>query len=289
MIALLINGLVVGSTYAMLAVGFSLIFGVAKILNLSHTGFYMLTSFLLFTATKRLGIPFLPSFFIAVLVTVVLGMVCYRLFFDRIKEHETTVMIISVALVILFQEVLLLLFGGDYVGIPPFISGFLEIGGTRVSYQHLFVIGGSALTLGATWMLLLKTKLGIAIRAVAEDSQIANVMGINVSYIQMAVMGISVSLAGVAAALVAPVLTIYPLMWMEPLTIVLSAVVLGGLGSILGSIIAAIGLGFAESAVIFFIPGGSFLRGAVSLSIMVVVLMIRPEGLFGVSFEEERL
>ena len=83
--------------------------------------------------------------------------------------------------------------------------------------------------------------------------------------------------------------TVHPLMWLQPLVIVLSAVVLGGLGSIKGSVLAAFILGFAETIVVFLVPGGSFLRGAVSLSVMVVILLARPEGLFGIVFEEERL
>jgi len=93
----------------------------------------------------------------------------------------------------------------------------------------------------------------------------------------------------VAGAVVAPLYMVQPYMWMHPLIMVLAAVVLGGLGSAKGSVIAALILGFAETLVIFLVPGGSFLRGAISLCVMVVVLMLRPEGLFGVVFEEERL
>ncbi|MDY7036852.1 MAG: branched-chain amino acid ABC transporter permease, partial [Thermodesulfobacteriota bacterium] len=130
---------------------------------------------------------------------------------------------------------------------------------------------------------------GNAIRTVAEDREIANLMGINVTRIYLITMGISIALAGLGGAIVAPIYTVNPLMWMQPLIVVLASVVLGGLGSIKGSIIAAFVLGFAETAVVFLIPDGSFLRGAVSLTIMVVVLQLRPEGLYGVVFEEERL
>ena len=139
------------------------------------------------------------------------------------------------------------------------------------------------------WLLLSKTKLGMSIRAVDQDREIANVMGINVTKTSMQVMGISVILAGVAGAVTAPTIMVNPLMWTNPLVIVLSAVVLGGLGSIKGSAIAAFILGYAETLVVFLVPDGSFLRGAVSLIAMVLVLLIRPEGLFGVAFEEERL
>jgi branched-chain amino acid transport system permease protein len=236
-----------------------------------------------------LGFPLTLSTIFAILVTCVIGLGCYKLLFDRIKEHETALIIISVALAMALQEVLLLIYGAHYYRVAPFIRGYVEIIGIRVLYQHFFTIGVSIATLIGAWILLSKTKLGNAINAVAQDREIANIMGINVSRICMITMGISVGLAGIAGAVVAPVFTVHARMWVPPLVIVLPVVVLGGLGSIKGSIIAAFILGFAETAVIFLIPKGAFLRGAVSMSIMIAVLLMRPEGLFGVAFEEERL
>jgi len=286
---ILVNGLVAGGMYAILAVGFSLIFGVARILNMAHTGFYMITAFFVFIGGTMLGFPLLLSLAASIIAATILGVLCFIFLFDRVKEHDTTVMIISVALAMLFQELLLLAFGGHYRGIPPFVSGFAEILNVRVSYQHLFAIGSTAFSLVGLWLLLSKTKLGNAIRAVSQDKEIAYLMGIDVSRIFMIVMAISVALAGIAGAVVAPIYMVSPLMWVQPLTIVLAAVVLGGLGSVGGCLIGSLILGYTETIVTFLVPGGAFLRGAVSLSIMVAVLLIRPEGLFGTAFEEERL
>jgi branched-chain amino acid transport system permease protein len=139
------------------------------------------------------------------------------------------------------------------------------------------------------WLWLSKTRSGNAIRAVAQDPEIANLMGITVSHIYVRVMAVSVGLAGVAGVVMAPVYMVSPLMWTHPIVIVLAAIVLGGMGSIGGSVIGAFILGYVETLVVFLVPGGSFMGGAVSLCIMVLVLLIRPEGLFGVFFEEERL
>ena len=286
---ILINGLVAGGVYSVLAVGFSLIFGVAKLLNMAHTAFYMLTAFFILYATTTLSIPLPLALLGAIILTTIIGILSYKLLLDRIKQHETAVMIISVALAMLFQEILLLVFGGHYRGVPPFITGFVDIFGSRVSYQHLFAIGTSALILAGLWLLLSKTRLGNAILAVSQDRVAANLMGINVSRIFMIVMAISVALAGLAGAVIAPIYLVSPHMWQQPLTIVLAAVVLGGLGSIGGCVVGALILAYTESIVTFLVPGGAFLSGAVSLSIMVLVLLIRPEGLFGVVFEEERL
>ena len=286
---ILINGMLLGGIFAVLSVGFSLSFGVAKILNMAHTAFYMLCAFLLFASAVLKGVPLLPAAALAVFITGILGVISYKLLFDRVKEQETAVMIISVALAVLFQELLLLIFGGDYHRVPPFIPGFVKIAGTRVLYQQLVAMGVIVAALISLWLFMTKSRLGKAVRAVAQDAEVANLMGINVSRICMMTMGVALTLAGIAGVVVAPIFMVHPLMWMHPLTIVLAAVVLGGLGSVKGSIIAALILGLAETSVVFLIQGGSFLRGAVSLSVMVLVLMIRPEGLFGVVFEEERL
>ena len=285
----LVNGIIAGGIYALLASGFSLVFGVAKIMNMAHTAFYMICAFILFMLGVQLRLPLIVSAVSAVLLTGVIAMVCYRLFFDRVKEHVTAVMLISIALALLFQEVFLLAFSGSYHHVPPFVAGFAEIAGIRVSYQHIIAVCASVVALVAVWLLLSRTRLGKAIRAVAEDREIANLMGINVSLISMITMGMSVVLAGIAAVIVAPIYMVHPLMWTHPLIIMLAAVVLGGLGSLKGAVVGAYMLGFAETAVVALIPDGSFLRGAISLSVMVVVLMFRPEGLFGVVFEEERL
>lgn len=286
---IMLNGLVSGSVFAVLSVGFSLIFGVARILNLSHTTFYMIGAYIVLIGTQMLGFPVLQSAILAIAIPGILGMIFYKLLFNRVKERETAVVILSIALALLFQEILLLIFGGTPLRIPPFFSGFVDVANTRVLYQHLTAIGTPGIALFAIWLLLSKTKLGKAIKAVAQDREIANLMGINVNRIYMITLGISVALAGVAGVIVAPIFMVSPLMWTEPLIIVLAAVVLGGLGSVRGSIIASFILGFSETAVVFLAPHGSFLRGAVSLSVMVIVLLLRPEGLFGIVFEEERL
>jgi branched-chain amino acid transport system permease protein len=113
-------------------------------------------------------------------------------------------------------------------------------------------------------------------------------MGMDVRRVETWTIAISSALAGVAGAVVAPLLVVDPLMWQAPLVTILTIVVVGGLGSLKGSILGAFLIGYVETATVFLLPGGSFLRGAVALSIMVVVLLLRPEGLFGVVFEEER-
>jgi len=285
---IIINGLISSGVYALLAVGFSLIFGVARIINLAHTAFYMLAAYLIFTFASFLGLNPLLSVILSIIAVTIIGVLSYKLVIDRVREHETTTLIVTIALAIIIQEVILLSFGGEPLGGLSLISGYTVILGVKVLYQHLLTFGIVLIILLGTWALLMKTKLGIAIRSTAQDREVANLMGINVARIGMITMAIAVALAAIAGALVAPLFVLQPGMWMHPLVMILAIVVLGGLGSIKGSFMGAFILGFAETLVVFLVPSGAFLKGAVALTIMLVVILIRPEGLFGVAFEEER-
>jgi len=286
---ILIQGLIKGGVYALLAVGFSLIFGVARMINLAHTSFYMLAAYGMYTFTRLLGWSPIASIVLSLVLTTAIGLLTYKLFINRVREHHVTVMLLTLALAMVFQEVMILAFGSHYLGAPTIVSGYWEIIGVKVSYQHLLTLGVVFVVLLGVWALLAKTRLGVAIRATAQDTEIANLMGINVPRILMITMGMAAALAAVAGIVVAPTLVLEPHMWTHPLIMVMAIVVLGGLGSIKGSFIGAFLLSFVEVLVVFLIPTGSFLKGAIALLAMVIILLVRPEGLFGVAFEEERL
>lgn len=283
------NGLIFGGTYAVLAAGFALVFGVARILNMAHTAFYMVAAYIIYAFISMLGMGSMLVSVLAIIIAVILATVCYILFIDRVKQHDLTVMVITIAIGMLFQEIILLIFKGDYHGVEPFIKGYLDFGKVRITYQHIFIILSSLIALGLIWVLLAKTTMGIAIRAISQDRVAANLMGINVSRVILITVGVSAAFAAFAGAVVAPNLTIYPQMWMPPLITILAAVVLGGLGSLKGAIIGAFLLGLVESAVVFLVPLGGYLREAVALVTMLIVLLVRSEGLFGIAFEEEKL
>ncbi len=285
---IVISGLIGGSVYALLAIGFSLIFGTARIINLAHTAFFMVAAYCIYFATYRLGFHPVFGMLGAVIFVGFLGLVVYKFLVAPIREHEAAVLIGTIALAIAIQETMFLLFTGDYLSVPPLIGGYLSILGVKVFYQQILTFCLALLTLVALWALLMKTNLGLAIRSTAEDREVANLMGINEGRVAMITMAISVALAGLTGAVIVPLTTLEPLMWMHPLIMMMAVVVLGGMGSLKGSFVGAYMLGFAEALVVFLIPQGAFLKGSVALSIMILVLIIRPEGLFGVAFEEER-
>ncbi len=285
---ILVSGLVNGGVYALLAIGFSLIFGVARIVNIAHTAFYMLASYALYGLLVKAEFPLVVAIPLAIVSVVALSLICYKLVIEPVRQHEAAVLIATIALALIFQESLLVSFGGSFLGIPSAVEGVTSILGVRVSYQRVIILAVVALTLISTWYLLNRTRLGLAIRAAANDQEIANLMGMNVNRVAMYTVGISVALAAIAGVVVAPVFVVDPLMWLSPLVTMLAIVVLGGLGSLKGSLIGAFIIGYVEAITVFAVPAGSYLKGAVALSIMILVLLIRPEGLFGVAFEEER-
>src|SRR5512139_4168512 len=285
---IIISGLISGSVYALLAIGFSLIFGVARIVNIAHTAFYMLAAYCIYFATEKMGFHPACGMVVAIILVTLLGIICYRIFINPIREHEGAVLIATIALAMAFQEIMVLKFTGTYLSVPSLVKGYFVIFGVKVFYQQLLTFCMALLIMAVLWVLLMKTKLGLAVRSTAQDKEVANLMGINEAQVAMITMGISVALAAFTGAVVVPLTILEPGMWMHPLIMMMAVVVLGGLGSLKGSFLGAYILGFAEALVVFLAPMGSFLKGSVALSVMILVLLIRPEGLFGVSFEEER-
>jgi branched-chain amino acid transport system permease protein len=285
---ILVTGLVNGGVYALLATGFSLIFGVARIVNIAHTAFYMLAAYCFYMLLVKTGLGFLLAGLISVGAVTLLSVICYRLVIEPVREHEAAVLIATIALALIFQELMLYTFGGHFLGIPSTLEGTVRFFGVSVPYQRLLILVVAGAMLFLVWFVLYRTRLGLAIRATANDLEVANLMGMNVHRVAMATVAISVSLAAVAGVVVAPVFVVDPFMWLAPLVTMLAIVVLGGLGSLKGSLIGALIIGYVEAITVFAVPAGAYLKGAVALLIMVIVLLARPEGLFGIAFEEER-
>jgi len=281
--------LVTGGVYALLAIGFSLIFGNARVINLAHTGFFMLTAYGLWYFMRNLGIDAVWAILITVPSVTLLGILAYRYLINPIREHHAAVLLMTIALAMVFQELMRAIFSSLYWAIPALIPGFTEILGVRVLNQHLLTLGIVAVVIVVVWLILTKTKLGIALRATAQDAEVASLMGISVPRTLMITMGIATALAAIAAVAVAPIWTIYPHMWTPPLVMIMVIVVLGGLGSIKGAIIGAFIIALVEVSISTLLPTYAYLKVVFAILAMVIVLSVRPGGLFGIMFEEERL
>lgn len=287
--SILILTLVNGSVYALLAAGMSLIFGVGRMVNLAHTAFFVLAGYGMYYFMRGLSWGPIPSIIVTIIGVTIAGVLAYRLLINRVRQHQQAVLLITVALAMAIQEVLLAIFGEFYRSSPILVPGVREILGTRVENQYILIFGVAVAVLVVLSLLLARTKLGTAIRATANDAEVASLMGISVPRTLMITMGIATGLAAVAAVLVGSIWIIYPMIWMQPLTIVLVIVVLGGLGSIKGSFIGAFMIALVEVLAIRFVPSGAFLAMPLMLLVLVVVLVVRPGGLFGIVLEEERL
>jgi branched-chain amino acid transport system permease protein len=248
----------------------------------------MLAAYCFYTLMVKVGMGFVPSALLSVGGVTLLSVLCYRLVIEPVREHESAVLIATIALGLIFQELMLYSFGGNYLGIPSTLEGSVRLLGVAIPYQRLLILVVAAAMLAGVWLVLYRTRFGLAIRATANDLEVAGLMGMNVNRVAMAAVAMSVALASVAGVVVAPVFVVDPFMWLAPLVTMLAIVVLGGLGSLKGSLVGALVIGYVEAITVFALPAGAYLKGAVALLIMVVVLLVRPEGLFGVAFEEER-
>lgn len=287
---IIVMTLVTGSTYAILSSGLALIYGVGRIINLAHTAFLMIGAYFIWGLTTNEGWGFPASIAVAVVGTGLLGALVYRFLLHRIREHQAAVLLMTIALGMVIQESIPPLFGSTPVNIPALIGGATNILGVMVFNQYLLGLGIATVIVIVLWLVLSKTKLGIAIRATAQDAEVANLMGVSVSRVLMITVGTGTALAVVSGIFLVPLEGgLYSYMWLPPLTMILVVVVLGGLGSLKGSYIASFFVGLIQAIVLAVFPTHGYLSNAFAMLAMAIVLAVRPQGMFGTLFEEERL
>jgi branched-chain amino acid transport system permease protein len=276
---IIVLGSIWGALYSLISVGFTLIFGVAGIINLAHGAFYMLGAYLAYTFMTLLKVNVPLSAFMAVVSTAIVGMLLDRFGIRPMRERHVYVLIITLAFALFFQELMYALYGPHGKPVKSFLSGDLMIGGVHVSYQKVltFMISGSLVTL--LWLFIKRTKTGKSISAVAQNRDAAVLMGIQPERVYIITMGISAALAAVAGVFIAPILEAVPTMWVFPLFKAFAIVIIGGLGSIEGAIIAGMLLGYSETIVSVLISANY--PDMVYLVAIILVLVFRPRGLLG--------
>ena len=279
MLEILIVGAVSSAIYAMLAVGFTLIFGVARILNLAHGSFYALGAYGAYFFTTHLKLPLLPAALLAVAVVAVFGIVVERVLIRPMRKSQLAMLMITLAVALVIEQALFLTFGSEYRNVPAFINTKFTIGGVDVAGARLLALGVGVVLIGALWLFIQYTRLGSAILAISQDPVAAQYMGIPSDRIFAVVMGISAALAATAGVLAGPFLTVQPTMWLLPIVKAFAIVVVGGLGSIPGSILAALMLGYAETIVAYMVS--SSWTEIVSVLATLLMLIFRPAGIFG--------
>lgn len=274
-----VNGLMVGMIYVLMAIGFTLVFGIMRIVNFAHGEFYMIGAFLFAVLYGSNGMPFAVSVLLAIGATAVLGLLMERVVFRRFRGNELNGMIASVGVALILQNTALLLGGPSARTVPAVISGVLSVGGIVFPWSRLVVIMGAIIAVASLNLLIGYTRIGRAMRAVAQDAEIAQVQGIRVDVIFPAAFVLGVSLAAFAGVLMAPVLSVSPFIGLAPTLKAFVIVVIGGLGSVPGAVVGGLLIGLIESF------AGTFVSASLSeiLQFLVVigVVLLRPQGLLG--------
>ena len=281
----LIQGVVLGGLYALFAVGLSLIFGVLDVINVAHGEFFAIGGYMAFMAVVLLHLPGAIGILGAALATFLLGLCVYPLLIATLKRHlggrpqGPLYLVLTLGLSTFLQSSLLAIAGGDYLRVPPQVTGILDLGVTAVSFQRLLVLGVAALLLTALFAFLRFHPEGLAVRAVSQNPDAAQAMGINLPRIFAFTLALGVALAGVGGALMAPLFNVYPAVGF-PLTIKAFAItILGGMGNPAGALVASFVISIAESLSVMVIP--SQWQNLIAFAVMIVMLLLRPRGLFG--------
>jgi branched-chain amino acid transport system permease protein len=276
---ILIYGAVTSAIYALLAVGFTLIFGVARILNLAHGSFYALGAYGTYVLTSMVGLPLWSAALIAIAFVAVFGIVVEKVLIRPLRLSQLGVLMISLAVALVVEQTLFLVFGSEYRNVPSFVDTKINLGGVDVAGQRLLTLAVAAVAIGALYMFIQFTRLGSAILAISQDPEAAKYMGIPSDKIFSLVMAISAALAALAGVMAGPFLSVQPSMHLLPIVKAFAIVVVGGLGSIPGSIAAAFLLGYAETCVAYLIS--SSWTEIVSVLATLLMLVFRPAGIFG--------
>ena len=279
MAQIVVYGAVISAIYAMLAVGFTLIFGVARILNLAHGAFYALGAYGVYVLTAYGHLPLLVAAVVSVLFVAGFGAVMERVLVRPLRRSTLAVLMITLAVSLMVEQVLLLTFGSEARNVPSMVDATVAIAGVDISGQRLIALTGGIVILGGLWLFMQKTRLGAAILAVSQDAEGAQYMGIPSDRIFSIVMALSAGIAAAAGVLVAPFQTVIPGMGLLPLVKSFAIVIVGGLGSIPGSILGALLLGYTETIIAFNIS----IEWAqiVSVAAVLITLILRPAGFFG--------
>ena len=276
---ILIYGAVTSAIYALLAVGFTLIFGVARILNLAHGSFYALGAYGTYVLTSMVGLPLWSAALIAIAFVAVFGVVVEKVLIRPLRHSQLGVLMISLAVALVVEQTLFLVFGSEYRNVPSFVDTKINLGGVDVAGQRLLTLAVASFAIGALYMFIQFTRLGSAILAISQDPEAAKYMGIPSDKIFSLVMAISAALAALAGVMAGPFLSVQPSMHLLPIVKAFAIVVVGGLGSIPGSIAAAFLLGYAETCVAYLIS--SSWTEIVSVLATLLMLVFRPAGIFG--------
>ena len=277
------NGLLLGFYYLLIALGLSIIFSLGGIVNLAHGAFFAIGAYLMVTLTQYVGYG--AAYVASPLLVALLGMVVERLFLRRFYRSDPVLsLLFTFGLAMVIEQGLRMTYGASPLqfGIPAFARGQATIGDFMYPYYRLGMLGVAAVALVSTWWLLNRTSFGKIVRAGINDPDMVRALGISLAPVLTAICGLGIGLAGLAGALLAPIAGVHPAMGQEILTAAFVVVVIGGLGSFWGVVIAAMLVGVIRGLTSYFFPPAS---EASLYLLMLLILLTRPRGLMGERME----
>ena len=286
---ILVYGTINSVALALYALGFALVYGISRLPNFAHGALYVLSGFIAWSALNTLKLNYLLSIVLAMGVTALIGAVIYRLFLIRVRGMEISEIIASYAIGLAILEGLR---WGGFKGmtytLPPFIEGSVSIAGISVDYQRLAVIVIGAALVATLWLFTHHTRIGLALRGMAQDERAALMLGIDSDIMAVVAMGLGSMLAACAAILLLPLGNIVVESGYNVLILAIAVCIVGGLGSWVGAVLAAFLIGFAQILTVVYL--GAHFQMVVALLAIILTLILKPSGLFGRQKElEERV
>ena len=286
---ILVYGTINSVALALYALGFAMVYGVSRLPNFAHGALYVLSGFITWSFLNSLGLNYFFSILAAILVTGIIGALIYQFILIRVRGMEISEIMASYAIGLAILEGLR---WGGFKGmtytLPAFISGSTEIGGIPVDYQRLLVVGIGAAVVALLWLFTRYTRIGLALRGMAQDERAAMMLGIDSDLMAVIAMGFGSMLAALAAILLLPLGNIVVESGYNILILAIAVCIVGGLGSWMGAVLAAFLIGFAQILTVVYL--GSHFQMVVALLAIILTLIIKPSGLFGQQKElEERV
>jgi branched-chain amino acid transport system permease protein len=279
----ILNGLLAGSSYLLIALGLSLIFSLGGIVNLAHGAFYAIGAYLAIEVAQRLG--FLPALIVSPIVVGLLGILVERFLFRRFYRADPILsLLVTFGLAMVIEQLLRIIWGAAPIpfAMPPYLSGLLFLGGFIYPYYRILILVVTALAVLGLWLLLNRTAFGRIVRAGVQNPDMVGALGISLAPVMAAVVAIGVGLAALAGVILAPIRGVHPAMGSEVVTAAFVIVVIGGLGSFWGVVLASIIVGVVRGLTVQFFPPAA---EASMYLLMFLVLLLRPRGLLGERFE----
>jgi len=274
-------GLINGAFYALLSLGLAIIFGLLNIINFAHGALFMLGAFVAWALLNYLGIGYWPALLLAPIIVGIFGVVLEKTLINRLyKLDHLYGLLLTFGCALIIEGLARNAFGssGMPYAIPKVLSRPLDLGFMMLPAYRAWVVVAAAVVCLATWLVIEKTRLGSTLRAATENAALVQAFGINVPRMITLTYGAGVALAAFAGVLAAPIYSVNPNMGSNFIITVFAVVVIGGMGSILGSIVTGFGLGIVEGLTKVYYPQAS---ATVIFVVMVIVLLARPAGLFG--------